>query len=132
MKTLWIEPHIFGVMKLLSGLKPHKASGPDQTPTMLLKSLAVELNPVLTRFFQSNLDQGIVPTANVVPIYKKCEKSKAENYRPVSLTSVICKLLEHILASSIMRRLDHHNMPTDAQHGFRKRRSCERQLIITT
>ena len=59
------------------------------------------------------------------------EKSKAENYRPVSLTSVICKMLEYLVCSSIMRHLDVHKILHDAQHGFRKRRSCESQLILT-
>ena len=134
MPAVQITPQ--GVVKLLTGLKPHKATGPDQIPTMLLKSLAAELTPTLTSFFQTSLDQGTLPqdwkSANVVPIFKKGDKSKAENYRPVSLTSILCKLLEHILASSIMKHLDKHNILTDAQHGFRKRRSCESQLIITT
>jgi hypothetical protein len=55
--------------------------------------------------------QGILPTdwktANVVPIFKKGVKIKAENYRPVSLTSVVCKMMEHIICSSIMEHLVH-------------------------
>ncbi|KAK3083817.1 hypothetical protein FSP39_003606 [Pinctada imbricata] len=87
-------------------------------------------------FFQASLDQGQLPkewkTANVVPIFKKGEKTRAENYRPVSLTSVTCKMLEHIVCSSIMGHLDRHGILHDAQHGFRKQRSCESQLILTT
>ena len=85
--------------------------------------------------FQASLNQASIPaewkTANVVPIYKKGEKNKAENYRPVSLTSVTCKMLEHILCSNIMTHLESNNILHDAQHGFRKRRSCESQLIVT-
>ena len=69
----------------------------------------------------------------VVPIYKKKgEKHLAQNYRPVSLTSITCKILEHIVHSSVMRHFDKHNILTDTQHGFRKSRSCETQLILTT
>ena len=53
------------------------------------------------------------------------------NYRPVSLTSVACKVLEHIIHSNIMRHFDQFNILTDKQHGFRKRRSTASQLIAT-
>jgi hypothetical protein len=94
-----------------------------------MKELATELAPMLQLFFRASLDQGYLPkewkSANVVPIFKKGEKNSAENYRPVSLTSVTCKMLEHIIGSSIMKHLDHHKILNDAQHGFRKQRSCE-------
>lgn len=124
-----------GVQKLLSSLQPTKATGPDQIPGRILKELSSELAPVLALLYQASLDQGTIPDdwkqASVVPIFKKGERCKAENYRPVSLTSIICKTLEHIVSSSIMRHMDHHSVLTDAQHGFRKRRSCETQLILT-
>ena len=113
----------------------HKATGPDEIPTRLLKTLADELTPVISLFFQASLNQGIIPddwkTANVVPVFKKGERNKAENYRPISLTSVTCKLLEHVICSSIMDHLDEHDILTNAQHGFRKQRSCTTQLILT-
>jgi hypothetical protein len=81
------------------------------------------------------LEQGVIPTAwkkaGVVPIFKKGGKSKPENYRPVSLTSISCKMLEHVITSTIMRHLEQHHILTDVQHGFRRQRSCESQLIIT-
>ena len=124
-----------GVYKLLTCLKEHKATGPDRIPTRLLKTLAEELTPVFSLFFQASLDQCILPddwkTADVVPVFKKGAKDKAENYRPISLTSVSCKLLEHVVCSSIMRHLDRHGILSDAQHGFRGRRSCTTQLILT-
>ena len=84
--------------------------------------------------FQASLDQGIIPdewkSANVVPIYKKGDRSKPENYRSVSLTSITCKTLEHEVSSSIMKHLDSHSILTDAQHGFRKRISCETQVLL--
>ena len=66
-----------------------------------------------------------------MPIFKKGDRSKPENYRPVSLTSITCKTLEHIVSSTIMSHMDSHYILTDAQHGFRKRRSCETQLLLT-
>ena len=122
-----------GIHKLLCTLKEHKATGPDHIPTKLLKTLADELTPIFTLFFQASIKQGTIPidwtTANVVPIFKKGDRLQPINYRPISLTSITCKMLEHIITSNIMQHLDSHNILHDAQHGFRKHRSTETQLI---
>ena len=98
-----------GVLKLLLGIKEHKATGPDGIPGNLLKICAHEIVDAITLLFQTSLDQGTIPKdwkkAKIVPIFKKGEKEKAENYRPISLTS-ICKLLEHIADSKIREHLD--------------------------
>ena len=84
-----------GIYKILNRLQIHKATGPDKISCRILKEMAAEVAPILHLFFQASINQGILPTdwktANVVPIFKKGDKSKAENYRPVSLTSVVCK-----------------------------------------
>ena len=124
-----------GVFKLLQGLKPHKAAGPDKVPKRLLKLGAQELAPGLTMFYQLSLDQGKLPidwqTANVSPVFKKGNRSSPANYRPISLTSVSCKILEHVIHSNIMSHFKAHDILTDSQHGFRKHRSCDTQLITT-
>ena len=121
-----------GVNKLLSDLKTHKATGPDSIPAYVLKSAADQLAQILTRLYQYSLDFGEIPpdweNAFVVPIFKKGKKHD----RPVSLTSLACKVLEHIVHSSVMRHFDKNQILTDKQHGFRaRRRSCETQLIST-
>ena len=68
-------------------------------------------------------------SANVTAIFKKGDRFKASNYRPVSLTCLCCKLQEHIIVSSTLKHLEHHKILTDCQHGFRARRSCETQLV---
>ena len=97
--------------------------------------MADHLAPYLTKLYQISLDRGLVPDdwkkANIVPVFKKGEKHMASNYRPVSLTSIACKLLEHIVHSSIMDHFDRHQVLCDEQHGFRVKRSCESQLFIT-
>jgi hypothetical protein len=60
---------------------------------------------------------------------QKGRKIKAENYRPISLTCICCKLMEHIITSNIMKHLDSNNILYDLQHVFRKARSCESQLL---
>ena len=124
-----------GVRKLLQGLNPHKAEGPDHIPTRFLKEFATELTPAMTLIFQASLQQGEIPDewrqANIAPVFKKGDRSVAANYRPISLTSVCSKVLEHIIHSQVMKHLDAHQILTDQQHGFRKKRSCESQLILT-
>ena len=66
--------------------------------------------------------------ARVTPIYKKGTKSDPSNYRPISLTCIACKLLEHIIASNVMRHSNAYNILYNL-HGFREKRSCETQLL---
>jgi len=63
--------------------------------------------------------------------FRKGKKSDPANYRPISLTFVASKILEHIVHSFIMKHLNDHNILTDCQHGFRAKRSSEMQLILT-
>ena len=131
--TLQINNH--GIKKLLKGLNIHKATGPEAIPTRFLHDYAEELAPIMTFIFQLSLDTGNIPDdwreTNMVVLYKKGERHQASNYRPVSLTSVSCRILEHVIHSQIMDHFDRWNILTDKQHGFRRRRSCESQLIIT-
>ena len=124
-----------GVLKQLKQINITKATGPDLIPARILKEMADEIAPLLTCIFQQSLDTGEVPhdwrIANIAPIYKKGDRSVAANYRPVSLTSISCKILEHIIFSQVMDHYDSHNILIDSQHGFRSGRSCESQLIIT-
>ena len=122
-----------GVASLLRKLNINKATGPDMLPARVLKLFAEELAPALTVIFNGCLSQGEVPyiwkRANVSAIFKKGDRAVASNYRPVSLTCICCKLLEHIIVSNMMRHLEGYDILTDCQHGFRPRRSCETQLL---
>ena len=126
----------FGVFKLLDKIDVSKASGSDCIPGRILQNLARELAPVLHYIFDQSLNSGDLPAdwtlANVAPIFKKCSKLQAVNYRPVSLTCITCKLFEHIVCKHILGHLEEHGILTDLQHGFRTGRSCKTQLLITT
>ena len=91
--------------------------------------------PCLTEIFQYSLDTYTVPSiwkvARVIPIYKKGSKELPTNYRPVSLTCITCKLLEHVVSSEIHDHLNTYNILHDSQHGFRSGRSCDSQLVHT-
>ena len=112
-----------GVIKLLKGLKTSKALGPVHHPRVL-KQLATELGPVFAHLFKQSMDTGEMPEewslANICPLFKKINRSLASNYRPVSLTCVPCKLLEHKICSNIMVHLDDYKLLSDRQHAFRK------------
>ena len=87
----------------------------------------------LLRIFWKSVDSGEVPSlwrqANVTPIFKKGDRTLMSNHRPVSLTSVVGKLLESIMANSIREHLDKHKLINDSQHGFYKGRSCLTNLL---
>ena len=122
-----------GIEKLLTGLNPAKATGPDGLPPRVLKELAKELAPILSMIYKLSLQTGQVPSdwrhALVTPIYKKGEHYDPINYRPVSLTSIPCKLLEHVIVSNLMAHFEQHDILSKRQHGFRRGRSCESQLL---
>ena len=124
-----------GVLKLLKDIKPYKASRPDNIPGRLLKEAAEELAPGLTFLFQISLDSGKIPadwkSALVTPVFKKGNRSSTANYRPISLTSIVCKILEHVVHSSVINHFERNNILRDSQHGFRKPRSCETQILLT-
>ena len=106
-----------GVTKLLKCLNPPKALGPDELHPRGLKELATELGPVFVHLFQQSIDKGEIHKewhlANICPLFKKGDRPFACNYRPVSLTFVPCKLLEHIVCSNIMAQLDEHRLLSD-------------------
>ena len=70
-------------------------------------------------------------TARISAIYKKGDKSTPCNYRPVSITCITCKIMEHIVCSQIGRHLDYNNILNPNHHGFRKGLSCEQPLVST-
>ena len=115
-------------------LKPGKAARPDQLKPLLLKELRDEIAPITKIIFEKSLQTGKLlsdwVTANVMPVLKKEDKSSAANYRPISLTCILCKVLEHILASNIVKHLDAQGIMYDLQHGFREKRSCETRLVM--
>ena len=117
-----IEVHVHGVVQLLTNLNINKASGPDNIVNKVLKACAEELAPVMSHIFQLSLTTGELPSdwrnANMTPIFKKGDKHTASNYRPVSLTCVCCKLLEHIICRHILKHLENNRILTSLQHGF--------------
>ena len=83
--------------------------------------------------FSLSLKEGVVPfewkQANIIPLFKKGSRNKSENYKPVSLTSAICKLLERLIKYHMVDFLVRHNLLNSSLHGFLKARSCLTNML---
>ena len=100
----------------------------------LLQKASEELLEPLLLIYRLSLDTGTVPQdwkhATVTPIFKKGTKGDPANYRPVSLTSIPCKIFESILKDNIMQHLTVNNLIKESQHGFMPGKSCTTNLIV--
>ena len=107
-------------------MKDNKSSGVDGIPPKLLQEIVEQISTPLTKVFNLSLEKGIVPSewkeANITLLFKKGSKNKPENYRPVSLTSVVCKLLETLIRDHMVEFLVKHKLINTSQHGFLKAR----------
>ena len=84
------------IAKKIKKVKDNKSLGVDGIPPKLLKEIVEQIGTPLAKLFNLSLEEGIVPSewkeANITLLFKKGSRNKPENYRPVSLTSVVCKL----------------------------------------
>ena len=121
------------VISKIEKLNPYKSPGPDGFLPRVLREVSKQVAPHLTAVFNKSLETGIIPEdwrlANVTPIYKKGDRKEAGNYRPISLISVVGKLLEGIITDATVEHLETHNLIMDSQHGFRQKRSCLTNLL---
>lgn len=121
-------------LELLKDIDPTKSPGPDEISPRLLHEARDELAPALSALFNRSIATGRIPRewkwANITPIYKKGDKRVALNYRPVSLTSVTCKLLEKVIRRGIVDHMTRHEMISKQQFGFLAGRSTLLQLLI--
>jgi len=131
----------FDVVKLLKAIKKIKnknklSCGPDGYPLKLLTALAPVLVGPLSQMYDSFMSVGKLPSAwkkaIVTPVFKKGSSSDPGNYRPISQTSVFCKLMERVIASDITEYLLKNNLLNPHQHGFLAQRSTLTNLLEST
>ena len=119
----------------LKSLNVNKSSGPDGVHPRLLKECAEELAYPLKRLFDRTMKEGKIPVSwkiqEVRPIFKKGKKSVPGNYRPVSLTSILCKMFETFIRRALYTHLVNNKLLSESQFGFCQGRSCVSQLLIT-
>ena len=123
------------VKEALSKLKENKAPGVDGIHPKILNRCSSTVCLPLQKIFQMTLVDGSLPRdwkdANVTALHKKGSKTDVGNYRPVSLTSVPCKILEGLIRSRILEHMNINNLSSTYQHGFTERRSCLTNLLTT-
>ena len=116
------------VFKKLENLNVHKCPGLDGIHPKLLFELRKEISKPLSLLFSESLELGVVPVdwkdAGVTPLFKKGKKSEPANYRPISLTSIVCKVLESLLKDCIVSHLSKFLKIKNTKHGFTKNKLC--------
>jgi hypothetical protein len=121
------------ILKKIDKLKPTKAPGPDGLHPRVLKELRNTIVSPLYEIFVKSVKEGEVPAAwkkaHVTAIFKKGKKSTPGNYRPVSLTSIVCKMLETIVRDQMCKHMKDNNLFSDLQYGFMEGKSCALQLL---
>ena len=115
-------------------MKYNKSPGVDGITPKILKETVEQISVPLAHVFNMSLQEGIVPLewkeANIIPLLKKSSRNKTVNYRPVSLTPVICsKVLGRIIRYHMVDFLSKFKLINTSQHGFLKARSCLTNLI---
>ena len=117
------------LQKALSSFKPKKSSGPDEIPMLVIKTCFDCLKPWIVRLFEKIIQVGYIPDtwklARLKPIFKKGDRPKAENYRPISNLSSVSKLFERCL----LNRIAHLETDGPNQHGFKAHHSTTSAAI---
>ena len=111
----------------IKSLKANSAPGPDGMTSELLSKCASVISEPLASLFSKSMHEASVPS--VVPIYKGGDRSDPSNYRPVSLTPILMKILEKIVCEKMVAFLSENNLFNPNQHGFMKGRSWLSALL---
>ena len=125
LETIQITPDL--VCKKLKKLSPEKSPGHDNWHPYFLREIADVFCIPLSFLFNKSLKEGAHeswPKAIITAIYKKGARSDPGNYRPISLTSVISKVMESLIRDKLLIHLVRHEMLSDCQHGFVPSRDC--------
>ena len=124
------------VFHLISSLDTNKASGPDGISGQMLKSTANSISSSLAKLFSLSLAMGKFPkiwkVASVVPVAKSTVTNDPTKYRPISLLSIVSKLLEKIVYSLVWEHISDFFPISDQQWGFQKHKSTTAALLSAT
>ena len=108
-------------------MKPSPTPGVDGFTVPLLQHVCDQISKPLSLIYNKSIQENKVPTdwreANVTPIFKKGARGKPSNYRPISLTSVPCKIMESIIKDHIVDHLTKNKLINPSQHGFMNNKS---------
>ena len=122
------------VRKEILLLNINKSCGPDDISPLLLIKLVDYVAEPMTKIMRASVDRGVLSqdwkNAFVSPIYKKGARNLPENYRPISLTSILCKVMESFIRDAVLEHMTRHDLLTPKQHGFIAGRSTVTQLLV--
>ena len=108
------------IAQKIKKMRDNKSPGVDGIVPKLLKESVEQISTPLAKLFKLSLEEGIVPSewkkANITPLFRKGSRNKPDNYRPVSLTSVVCKLLETLIRDQMVEFLVKHKLINISQH----------------
>jgi hypothetical protein len=132
--TLFLKPvNEDEVKSMISNMATSKACGPNSIPTQILKTnfefLVSPLKHIINLSFTEGCFPQLLKLAEVCPIFKKKDKNKCENYRPISLLSNLSKLFERAMHTRTYEFLESHHIFSDLQFGFRKKHSTNHALL---
>ena len=117
------------VQNEIKNLNMNKSCRPDEIHPRMLIELSSNISKPIAFLFNKTIEYGKIPNdwkkANVSSIFKKGARNRAKNYRPISLTSVVCKLMERF----IMNHVTNNKLLSTKQHGFISGRSTTTQLL---
>ena len=123
--------HTNCIYQQLSRLNSNKSMGPENISGRVLKECAISIAYPLHLLFNLSFKTGSLPAdwklAHIVPIHKKGDKDDIENYRPISLISIISKVFEKCIRDELL--LECQKFLHDSQHGFLPLKSCTTQLV---
>ena len=133
---LFVTPEM--IAKKIKKMKDNKSPAVNGIPPKLLKEIVEQISTPLAKLFNLSLEEGIVPSewkeANITLLFKKVSGNKPENYRPVSLTSIVCKLLETLISDHMVEFFVKQKLINISEHisehRFLKARSCLINLLF--
>ena len=124
------------VLSILNSLKENKSVGTYGIPSEVLKISSSVIGPYLVQLVNESLGQGIFPnclkTATVKPLFKSDDHQNLNNYRPISVVSVISKVFERVVHNRIYAFSETFKLLSDSQNGYRSKRSTVDAIVSIT
>ncbi|KAJ0170785.1 hypothetical protein K1T71_013557 [Dendrolimus kikuchii] len=125
---MFLKPYGYDeIYKIIKTLNKTNAVGYDEVSTKIIKECATELTPIITYLINQSFEEGIFPDALkmaiVKPLFKKGDKNKVDNYRPITLVPILSKIFETAMKRRVSEYLDKNNILRAEQYGFQKGKS---------
>ena len=120
--------------EVIDNLDKNKSSGPRNIPAWAIKegkmAIGVHLQFTINECIKTNVFPSELKKAYVTPIYKKGDKQKGENYRPISVTPMFAKIFERLLLNQLSEYTEKHKIINQKQFGFQREKSCIDAVLL--